>query len=111
MTISKGRLALIAVAAIATVLTCLLLPELRISCYAASQTPALCPYHGCIVGLARHPWKASDYACMAFDLAFWWVIYYGSMRGFFMMVKSPHRLPFSRKSAYGEDLTGKWPQQ
>jgi hypothetical protein len=111
MSVSKGRIILIVVAAVATLLTCLLAPDLRITCGLAAETPALCRYHGCFVGVSRHPWKASDYACMTFDIAFWWVIYYGSMRGFFMMVRSPNRLPFSRKRAYGEDPTGKRPQQ
>jgi hypothetical protein len=110
MKVSKGRTILFAIAVAAALLTCLLVADLRLTCHLASEPPALCYYHGgCIVGVARHAWGASDYVCMAIDIAFWWVIYYGSMRGFSMMVKSPYRLPFSRRRAYGEDPTRRWP--
>jgi hypothetical protein len=44
-----------------------------------------------------------DYRIVGADALILLVCYYGTIRGFMLMILSPHRLPFSRKRAYGDD--------
>ena len=104
----RARLTMAMFAGTSALLACLLVPRLRLTCGFA---PDLCDISTSDIILPPHAWTGADYGYLLLDTAFWFAICYGALRGFFMMLGSPHRLPFSRKRAYGEDLTGKLPRE